>query len=278
MFWVLCIALARANPKKTAPQEQKKNEAYDNFCQDMLLESKTSLLRKRRGVYLQTTEQEWRQILHPDLGEVASLFHHMGQYLGIRTFDAKRETWGDYHAHNMFKVLLFSAIQKFRSNPVPLCTHAPRYASKLLETRSGKHIDATTQSRMSGKASSHQSHNYNTRPKDSFSNAIPRGSKRPREDDEEESGESHNDRSDDGDYVPAKGRAKKLKLEKVMSSTDPLKEANENDQTKEEELEDSAGDESVESLTNRERWYFLDGINGCCRCGPATPQIQDTVA
>ncbi|PVG01611.1 hypothetical protein CPB86DRAFT_812244 [Serendipita vermifera] len=128
IFWLLCFALARANPKSAAHHPAEVTMGYFNFCRYVVLEEDTSQLREKRGWYLGRTETKWKEILHPDLAAASTLLHHMGRYLAIRTYDAKCEAWDDYHAHDMLKLLLFSAIQTFRSNPVPLCTHTPRYS------------------------------------------------------------------------------------------------------------------------------------------------------
>jgi hypothetical protein len=132
IFWLLAFVLARANPKKSAAHHPAEiTLGYFNFCRYVVLEDDSSKLREKRGWYLGRTETKWREILHPDLAAASTLLHHMGRYLAIRTYDSKCDTWGDYHAHEMFKLLLFSAIQTFRSNPVPLCTHTPRYSPPI---------------------------------------------------------------------------------------------------------------------------------------------------
>jgi hypothetical protein len=182
MFWVLCVALVRANPKRSAPRSQKSNREYKDFHHNMVLEDDTTELRYRRGLYLWKSEKEWRRTLHPDLAESASLLQYMGKYLEIRTFDAKRKSWGQYHAHYMFKVLLYSTIQKFRENPIPLCNHARRSTTSSPPTT---HIDmsvTTTPSRhvtIGSPVHHHQSYDIHT--KHSYDNGTIGSSKRPRE-------------------------------------------------------------------------------------------------
>jgi hypothetical protein len=154
MFWVLCIALGRANPRRDATHSQEPSSAYNSFCRHMLLEDDPKNLRKNRGLYLHEAEGGWQEILHPDLADAASLLHYMGAYLAIRTRDAKRESWGPYHAHDMFRVLLLATIEKFRDNPVLLCTHAPRVTTSLATTRVGTPTIGTSESRVNTEVSS----------------------------------------------------------------------------------------------------------------------------
>lgn len=131
MFWSLCFLLCRANPARVASETATECEAYNLFCRTLIPERdeiRPETLRERRGRYLETSEEEWKEVLHPDLADAAALLYHMGSYLAIRSIDAKNESWGTFHAHEMFKLLLWSTIQKFRENPVPVCTHLPRYA------------------------------------------------------------------------------------------------------------------------------------------------------
>ncbi|PVG01608.1 hypothetical protein CPB86DRAFT_812242 [Serendipita vermifera] len=190
MFWVLSMALARANPETWASQRQTPSEAYNDFCENMIFHTSIKSLRNGRGSYLLKSEETWEQILHPDLRDAAGLLHHMGRYLAIRTFDARREAWGKYHAHDMSRALLFSAIQKFRNNPVRLCTHLPRYATPPPGSRSvkGNTPIATGSSLMAGTSSqigtpAGHSHAYDTRLKESFGRGIQKTLKRQREDD-----------------------------------------------------------------------------------------------
>jgi hypothetical protein len=132
MFWLLCFALARANPKSDAPNPHDPTEAYSEFCEVMLNRPRTSSLRDDRGRYLEETEEGWKAILHPKLARLSGLLHHMGQYLAIRSFDHQNTQWGSYHAHQVFKILLVSAIKTFQSgDPILLCQHAPRYAQPV---------------------------------------------------------------------------------------------------------------------------------------------------
>lgn len=225
MFWVLCLVLARANPEKQASQFQKPTKAYDKFCRDMILETDPSFLRQHRGSYLMETEETWREILHPDLRDAASLLHHMGTYLAIRTFDAKRGSWGKYHAHDTFRVPLYSTIQKFRDNCVRLCTHLPRYATPPFSGRTEKgntpiHSGIATGSSFKAETTSQagatgsQGHSYATRYKESGTN-----NKRLREDDPYEAEEGLGVRSDSSsgdDHDPGRS-AKRPRIDHHIS-------------------------------------------------------------
>jgi hypothetical protein len=270
MFWVLCIALARANPKNSASQYQIPNAAYDRFCRHFLLEDDSASLRESRGLYLEKSEDEWREILHPDLGEAASLLDHMGKYLGIRTLDAKRETWGPYHAHDMFKLLLFSTIQQFHENPVPLCTHAPRYTKSLSTTRSRTPVITTSLGSRATVESSLQNHSYDTRTKETFGSGPLSGSKRPREDYYDGNGdENDGDDVNDRDYIPPESRSKKPRLEQAKLSADLLKTLSENPRLKDYVVHEMASKE-LDMFKNRELWFFFGGQKKCLHCAQTT--------
>jgi hypothetical protein len=144
MFWLLCFALTRANPKADARNPCDPTTEYSDFCDSILNHLDRATLRKHRGYYLGCTEEEWKKILHPSLVALSSMLHHMGRYLAIRSFDKDTE-WGLYHAHRVFKILLFSAIRAFQSgDPIPLCQHAPRYAGPIPGTRTGGNTPTIT--------------------------------------------------------------------------------------------------------------------------------------
>jgi len=138
MFWLLCFALARANPKSDAPNPRDPPTEYSEFCDAMLNHLDPAALRNNRGLYLERTEEEWKAVLHPDLAKLSGLLHHMGRYLAIRSFDKNNDDWGVYHAHQVFKILLVASMKTFQSgDPIPLCCHAPRYSGPLPGTRTG---------------------------------------------------------------------------------------------------------------------------------------------
>jgi hypothetical protein len=163
MFWVLCIALARAKPRDA--HDSQPSNAYNRFCRHMLLESDSTQLRSSRGSYLRESEKEWQEILHPDLAGAASLLHHMGNYLAIRTYDAKRESWGLYHAHDMFRLLLLATIERFRDDPIFLCNHAPRCTSSPHTTRAETTSIRTSRSHLTPGSLLHYRHFNNIRAK-----------------------------------------------------------------------------------------------------------------
>jgi hypothetical protein len=308
MFWVLCIALARANPKRNARGSQRPSSEYNNFCERMLLEDDPTKLRDDRGSYLHVTEVGWREILHPDLADAASLLHHMGNYLAIRTYDAERKSWGSYHAHDMFRVLLFAAIEKFRKNPVPLCVHAPRYTRPLALTRtrtptigtsesftfetsthnshdhevpSHHSDDNETTAHHSGdqEATNHHSgdheimrhhtHDYNTRTKHSVESGRSISAKRARE--IESSDESNNDRPDDADFVPVGRQVKKRKIEKGKQPAKPHKDLVPNFHMTH---LDGLAIKEREGFMNREAWFFQGGDEDPS-CGCAMLEEED---
>jgi hypothetical protein len=144
MFWLLCFALARANPKSAATNPCDPTTEYSDFCDSILNHLDGATLRKHRGYYLGCTEEKWKKILHPSLVTLSRMLHHMGRYLAIRSFDKDTE-WDLYHAHRVFKILLFPAIRAFQSgDPIPLCQHAPRYAGLIPGTRTGGNTPTIT--------------------------------------------------------------------------------------------------------------------------------------
>jgi hypothetical protein len=145
MFWLLCFALARANPKSGAKNPDDTTVEYSEFCKVMLYEHEPLNLRANRGRYLEQTKEQWKAILHPKLASLSLLLHHMGQYLAIRSFDHLNNKWGPYHAHQVFKILLFSAIKTFQSgDPILLCPHVPRYSLPVPGTRTGGNTSKIT--------------------------------------------------------------------------------------------------------------------------------------
>jgi len=148
MFWLLCFALARANPKSDAPNPRDPTTEYSEFCDAMLNHLHPASLRDSRGRYLERTEEQWKAILHPNLAKLSGLLHHMGRYLAIRSFDRNNDGWGVYHAHQVFKILLLASIKTFQSgDPIPLCCHAPRYAQPLPGIRTGRSTPTLTGTR-----------------------------------------------------------------------------------------------------------------------------------
>jgi hypothetical protein len=145
MFWLLCFALARANPKSDASKPHNPTAEYSEFCEVMLNRHQAPTLRRNRGRYLEQTEEEWKAILHPKLARLSGLLHHMGRYLAVRSFDHRNPGWDPYHAHQVFKTLLLAAIKTFQfGDRIPLCPHAPRYSQPITGTRTGGNTSKVT--------------------------------------------------------------------------------------------------------------------------------------
>lgn len=164
IFWLIVWTLSRMFPNSTDTTAAETTDAYDHFCTTMLHHRVATRYEKvGRGAYLKMEEESWEEILHPDLGHLASMVSKMGQYFGMdwATYEPKPNcsvATRRVHAFQAMKALLLVEILRMHqsSQPIEFFLKSPRQARMLgasanfrqnltsPETRAGKSESASS--------------------------------------------------------------------------------------------------------------------------------------